>query len=281
MRKLFSIVLMAVAVSGVSAQENMEAFRHLSIGAEAGLHGLGVELAMPVQKHLVLKVGYNWAPSGDLLSTDINIDTQDLKEAQEQSDAFLHFQNKFEDNSVINAGLQMGLTNYKAMINWYPFTTGRFYLAGGFYYTPGKNQDDPFLRISGNTTENDWAALQELREKTNNDNYDIALTIGDEKYPVIEKDGCGYMQADFKFDPLKYYVGMGLGRSVPNKIVGLQFELGAMIYHNSVLYCQDKEVGSIMDAAEGLGNDAKEFLEYVDKYPIYPQLTLRLSFRLF
>ena len=89
------------------------------------------------------------------------------------------------------------------------------------------------------------------------------------------------MEADFMMDPLKYYVGMGLGRCVPNKIVGLQFELGAMIYHNSVLYCQDREVGSIIDAAEGLGNDAKEILEYVDKYPIYPQLTLRLSFRMF
>ena len=63
--------------------------------------------------------------------------------------------------------------------------------------------------------------------------------------------------------------------------MGLQLEVGAMIYHNAVLYCQDKEVGSIVDAAEGLGNDAKEILEYVDKYPIYPQVTLRLSFRLF
>ncbi len=281
MKKLFSMLLMAFVALGVSAQDNMEAFRHLSVGAEIGLHGLGVELALPVQKHLVLKAGYNWAPSGDLVNTDIEIDTEDLKEAQEQYDALLHFQNKFEDVAVINAGLQMGLTNFKAMINWYPFATGRFYLAGGLYYTPDKNQDDPFIRISGNTTENDWAALQELRQKTGNDDYDIALSIGDEKYPVVEKDGRGYMQADFRMDPLKYYVGMGLGRCVPNKTVGLQLELGAMIYHNSVLYCQDKEVGSVMDAAEGLGNDAKEILEYVDKYPIYPQLTLRLSFRLF
>ena len=281
MRKQILTLLAAFITIGAWAQDNMEPFRHFSVGAEVGLHGFGVELAVPVQKHLVLKAGYNWAPSGDLVNTDIEIDTEDLKEAQEQYDALLHFQNKFEDVAVINAGLQMGLTNFKAMINWYPFATGRFYLAGGFYYTPDKNQDDPFIRISGNTTENDWAALQELRQKTGNDDYDIALSIGDEKYPVVEKDGRGYMQADFRMDPLKYYVGMGLGRCVPNKTVGLQLELGAMIYHNSVLYCQDKEVGSVMDAAEGLGNDAKEILEYVDKYPIYPQLTLRLSFRLF
>ena len=169
------------------------------------------------------------------------------------------------------------------MINWYPFASGRLYIAGGIYYTPDDKQNDPFLRISGNTTENDWAALQELNEKYPDPSgeREMALEIGEEKYAVIEKDGCGYLQADYKFDPLKYYVGLGLGRCIPNGRLGLQLELGAMIYQNSVLSCQDKEVGSITDAADGLGNDAKEILEYVDKYPIYPQLTLRLCFRMF
>ena len=62
-----------------SAQDNMEAFRHLSVDAEIGLHGIGVELALPIQKHLVLKAGYNFAPQGDLFNTYISIDTKDLK----------------------------------------------------------------------------------------------------------------------------------------------------------------------------------------------------------
>lgn len=173
----------------------------------------------------------------------------------------------------------MGLTNFKAMVNWYPFSSGRLYLAGGVYYTPSSKKDDPFIRLSGNTTENDWAALKELKEY--DDDAELALKIGDESYAVKEVDGCGYMQADYKFDPLKYYLGIGLGRCVPNKTVGLQLEVGAMVYHGAKLYCQDKEVGSITDAADGLGNDAKEIMEYVDKYPIYPQVTLRLSFRVF
>lgn len=286
MRKLFATLLASTIAFGVFAQDNMEAFRHLSIGAEAGLHGFGVELAMPVQKHLVFKAGYNWVPSGDLVNADVTIDTKDLKELQEQYDAIAHFEHKFGDEAVINTGVQLGLTNFKAMINWYPFESGRLYLAGGVYYTPSSKKDNPFIRLSGNTTENDWAALKELNDyKAQYDptaeKSELALTIGDEKYPVIEKDGCGYFQADYKFDPLKYYVGLGLGRCVPNKLVGLQFEVGAMIYHNSKLYCQEKEVGSITDAADGLGNDAKEIMEYVDKYPIYPQVTLRLSFRVF
>lgn len=285
MRKLFLLLFVAGMACGVSAQDNMEAFRHLSIGGEVGLHGFGVEVAIPIQKHFVLKAGYNWAPAGDLYNTDISIDTEELKSAQEQYELLNPtdpFEHKFGDEAIIHAGLQMGLTNYKAMINWYPFASGRLYIAGGIYYTPDNKQNDPFLRISGNTTENDWAALQELNSKLPaEDQKEMALEIGEEKYAVIEKDGCGYLQADYKFDPLKYYVGLGLGRCIPNGRLGLQLELGAMIYQNSVLSCQDKEVGSITDAADGLGNDAKEILEYVDKYPIYPQLTLRLCFRMF
>lgn len=279
------LFLWAVAMTfPVWAQDNMEAFRHLSIGGEVGLHGFGMEVAVPVQKHVVLKAGFNKAPSGDLLSTDLSIDTKDLRQAQEDYSTVTgyEFNNKFGDESVISAGLHTGLTNMKAMVNWYPFSTGRFYLAGGVYYTPGNAKDDPFLRISGNTTENDWAALKELNGKLPpTDQKELALEIGDEKYPVIEKDGCGFMQADFRTDPLKYYLGMGLGRCVPNKRLGLQLELGAMIYHNARLYCQDKEVGTIMDAADVLGSDTKEIIEYVDKYPIYPQITVRLSFRVF
>ena len=284
MRKTTLWIFATLITCCVSAQDNMEAFRHFSIGAEVGLHGFGVELAVPVQKHLVVKAGYNWAPAGDLLKTDLVIDTKDLRELQEQYSAIHQFEHKFGDEAIIDAGLGLNLSNMKVMLNWYPFAFGRFYVAGGIYYTPSSKKDTPFLSVSGTTTENDWAALKELNDLERQYNptapeRELALTIGDEKYPVIEKDGCGFMQADFRMDPLKYYLGLGLGRCIPNRTVGLQLEAGAMIYHNSVLYCQDKKVGSITDAAEGLDNDAKEILEYVDKYPVYPQITLRLCFR--
>lgn len=267
-----------------SAQKNMEAFCHLSIGAEAGLHGFGVEVAMPIQKHLVLKAGYNWIPSGDLFNTDILIDTKDLRQAQEAYEMKVdgyRFQHRFGDESVINAGLRAGLDNYKVMIDWYPFVSRRFYFAGGVYYTPGGNRDDSFIHLSGNVTENDWKALAELRSTPGNEDSEMALDINGRKYAVVDKDGSGYLQTDLKLDPLKYYVGMGIGRCIPNSFLGLQLEVGTMIYHNAKLYCQDEEVKSIIDAAEGFGNDAKEIIEYVDKYPIYPQVTLRISFRLF
>ncbi len=277
MKRLFITSFVALFTLGMSAQDNMEPFKHLAVGVEAGLHGVGLEVAMPVHKHLVVRAGYNWVPSGDLVNAEFGIDTKDLKEAQQQYDPIMHFQHKFGDEATINAGMQVGLQNLKLMLNWYPFESSRFYLAGGFYYAANKNS---FLSLHGNTTEEDWAALQELRQKTGDDSYEIALEIGNEKYPVIEKDGCGYMQADYKYDPLKYYIGLGLGRSVPNKRVGLQFELGTMIYTGAKFYLQDKEV-IMADAAEQLGDQVTVISEYVSKFPLYPQFTLRLNFLAF
>lgn len=278
MKRLFVLSLATLFTLGISAQDNMEPFRHFSVGVEAGLHGVGIEVAMPVLPSLVVKAGYNWFPSSELVNTDVSADTKDLKEAQEQYTALTsyQFQNKFGDEAVVSAGAQVGLSNFKLMLNWYPFKSSNFYLAGGFYYAP-KDDDKPFLRISGNTTENDWAALQELRDKSGVD-YDISLEIGNEKYAIMEKDGKGYLKADYKIDPLKYYVGFGFGRSIPNKLIGFQFELGTMIYHSTGFYFQEKEV-DMGDAAEQFGDAAKTAVEYLDKFPIYPQIAFRFNFR--
>ncbi|MBO7115181.1 MAG: hypothetical protein J6V95_08415 [Bacteroidaceae bacterium] len=278
MKRLFVLSLATLFTLGISAQDNMEPFRHFSVGVEAGLHGVGIEVAMPVLPSLVVKAGYNWFPSSELINTDVSADTKDLKDAQEQytTATSYQFQNKFGDEAVVSAGAQVGLSNFKLMLNWYPFKSSNFYLAGGLYYAP-KDDDKPFLRISGNTTENDWAALQELRDKSGVD-YDISLEIGNEKYAIMEKDGKGYLQADYKIDPLKYYVGFGFGRSIPNKLIGFQFELGTMIYHSTGFYFQEKEV-DMGDAAEQFGDAAKTAVEYLDKFPIYPQIAFRFNFR--
>jgi hypothetical protein len=279
MKRLFIASFVALFTLGISAQENMEAFSHLSVGVEAGLHGFGIEAAMPVHKSLVLKAGVNFMPSGDLLSTDLSLDTEALKEAQEEleAEAGKHFNHKFGDEAIINAGMGLGLTNLKLMLNWYPFEKSSLYLAGGFYYSLN---DDPFIKVSGQTTENDWAAFQELQAADPNGGHEFGMEIGGKTYSVIEKDGCGYMQADLRMDPLKYYLGLGLGRSVPNKRVGLQFELGAMIYSNATFNCQDEEV-SREGLSEQFGESVGQVFDFMDKYPIYPQLTLRLNFLAF
>lgn len=281
-RNLFLLLVAASVSFGISAQDNMEPFKHLSVGAEVGLHGFGVEVAVPVQKHLVLKAGYNFGPNSDIFSTDVKIETKELMDLQAdiENNAGHQFNHHFAEESTVNAGVKLGLNNYKVMLNYYPFLNRKLYVAGGLYYSGSGKQS--LITLSGNTTENDWAALNELNdylEANGQDRRDIALPLGAD-YVVREKDGHGNMEADFAIDPLKYYVGLGLGRCIPNGRVGLQFEVGAMIYHKSVLYCQDKEV-KIESIGDSFGDDVDEILKNVDKYPIYPQVSLRISFRAF
>ena len=278
MRKtIITFFAFCIACCCVTAQDNMEPFRHFSLGAEVGLHGLGVEVAVPVHSRIVLKAGYNWASKRDLLNTDILIDTREYKQIQEENE-YLRFELKFGDEVAINSGLRFGMNNFKAMVNWYPFSLGRFFVSGGFYYT--FNKKDPFLRVSGTSTREDWAALKELRDKMHDYSLELALNIDGEEYAAVNKENRGYLETDFRISQFKYYLGMGLGRCIPNKTVGLQFEVGAMVYTNAKLYCQDKEIESIREASIALGDDVREILDYVDKYPVYPQVTMRFSFRM-
>ena len=278
LRRIILFLFSFCVVCGISAQDNMEPFRHFSIGAEAGLHGFGVELAMPVHKKLVLKAGYNWSPDKDLLNTDIIIDTKEYRQYQDLT-PLLRWEHKFEDETIIHSGFRLGMSNLKAMINWYPFSLGRFYMSGGVYYSAKK--DNPFIMLSGYTSREDWAALEEYRNKTIDldKSNQLAIEIDGEQYAAVEREKRGYIEADYITSQLKYYVGMGLGRCIPNNTFGLQLEVGAMIYSNAKLYCQDKEIGAIREAAVAFGEDTREILEYMDKYPVYPQLTMRFSFR--
>ena len=265
----------------------MEVFRHLSIDVEAGLHGIGIEAAVPISHHLVIKGGYNRAPDIDFFRTDISLNTAFLKEAQEKYELEsaaagenYRFSNRFNDESLVNAGVRLGQNNYKLMLNWYPFAGGKFYFAGGIYYSQSHERED-LLKVEGNTTEGDWASLLELREKTGED-YDMSVKIDDEYYYLLEdQSGRGLLTSSLRIDPLKYYAGMGLGRCIPNRFLGLQIEVGAMFFRNTEVFCQNRFVGSLSEVIDGsLGGDVKDFAEYLNKYPVYPQMTMRLCFRL-
>jgi len=289
-KTILTLFAVCIAFCCANAQDNMVPFRHFSIGAEVGLHGLGVEVAMPIHERVVLKTGFNWASKRDLFNTDVTLDTRELHRIQDEEAAKSGrpFDREFGDEIVMNTGLCLGMNNFKAMVNWYPFSLGRFYLSGGIYYS--FNEKDPFIMLSGYTTEDDWETLIEFRTrmhdtdpyKENNFTYNYALVIDGEEYAVEGRNtkSRGYFEGDFVTSQLKYYLGMGLGRCVPNKRVGLQLEVGAMIYNSATLYCQDKELESIREASIAFGDDIKEIFEYLDNYPVYPQLTMRISFRM-
>ena len=58
-------------------------------------------------------------------------------------------------------------------------------------------------------------------------------------------------------------------------------EIGAMAFRNSELFCQNRSVGVLDKVSDGsLGGDVKDIAENMNRFPLYPQMTLRLCFRL-
>ena len=286
MRRLFLQPILSLLCCALSAQYNMDPFRHLSVNVEAGLHGTGVEVAIPVSHHLVIKGGYNMAPAVDLFKTEIPVNTTGLMDAQNRyeqtgsaNDGNHVFSYRFSGESVVHAGVRLGQNNYKLMLNWYPFAGGKFYLSGGVCYSRSRSRGD-LLKLEGHTSADDWAALTELREKTGKD-YEMTIYIGNKPYNLLDDgSGCGYLSSSLRIDPLKYYAGLGLGRCIPNRFMGLQIELGAMVFQNPELFCQNMSAGSLSEASDGsLGDDVKDIAVNMERYPVYPQMTLRLCFR--
>ena len=82
MKRLFTTAaLSAMAASCAFAQSynNMEAFRNVGVGIEAGLMGAGFEVSMPVvTDHLVLVLGYN-LPNFKV-KTDFDVSSSDIRQ---------------------------------------------------------------------------------------------------------------------------------------------------------------------------------------------------------
>lgn len=288
-----TLVFLSIAIS--SAQE---AFKSLSFGVEVGTTGVGVELALPmVTDHVVLKAGFN-APSlavnrtftvgssivNDVITdfnnqiTSLGLDAEDMIET------------RFSDIDV-TASPVINFSTAKLLLELYPSKKSSFHFTLGAYYGMGDNLIN--ATVSSNmTTWNEYKAVVAEIDAVNAKyagepgyvakNADLRVNLDGKTYGVKEDGGVGVVAVDLKVARLRPYLGFGFGRSVPKSHVGFQFDLGVW-YHgkpeitspNQLSYDQDAyNISASVPAIETI-------LSYMDYAVIYPQLTLRLIYKIF
>ncbi len=281
-----SAALLAVS-SGAWAQQ---AFQSLAFGIEAGTAGVGVELAMPlITDHLVLKAGFN-APSltvsrnFDISMAEVNasIATVNANLAAAQLPDRIDVTFKDVDLKVTPT---LNLSTVKAMLELYPFRKSSFHLTAGVYY----GMEGSFFSATAVTDRTFWNDFKSLRSQVGeiNEKYkdvpgytpadvsSIKVSLKDRTFEVQEKDGAGSLEAAVDLPKFRPYLGLGFGRSVPKRGVGLQFDLG-VIYHGSPSLTSPNEVA--YDAsAQNIMPDALA----VEDLKLYPVASLRLTVRLF
>ena len=135
-----------------------------------------------------------------------------------------------------------------------------FFLTAGAYFGGGT-----LLKINGHSDE-----LKELVAEAGK----AGVVIGDYTIPV---DKNGNVSGGLKVSSFRPYVGLGFGRAVPKKRLGVMFELGVQFQGKPDVYTDYGNIGNLL--AEADPDDT--FSKIVDKLTVYPVMKIRLCGRIF
>lgn len=315
MKKIFALALAASMMAG--AANAQEAFKHLGISVEVGTTGAGVNISYPiVTDHVILTLGYNLPTYVYKTDFDLNGDLINGRIASANSaiDAYnkvindhpnlaqaqgLNPLDRIDNVSSINTAVEaeINFVNYKAFLELYPTTKSAFHFTVGAFYGNGE-----WVNIGAQADPTVWGVYKKAVDQNKTiptvaaNSYgpgvpatDIHPVEGLEDAAVFNLNGQtfrldpehsnGHLDTKLTVRKLKPYVGIGFGSSVPTrKRVGCQLELGAY-YHGKPSIVSEAEVEYNPNAFSSSTVD--DVLETITKFRWYPQMTLRITGRLF
>lgn len=243
---------------------------HVSLGVSGGTDGIGFQLATPLGYHFALRAGYSFMPAFKY-SQSLTLDKTGSLGA--------FTTDKVELEGKLNVG------NVSVLLDIYPSKKSSFRFTVGAYI--GKDDivtitnKEPFLNPA-------YAGMAgiDLSKK--------GSTVF-EKYTIVtDKDG--NIDGKVKVNGFKPYVGIGFGRAIPRKRVGLQFDLGVQFWGKPELQTNlmyyDGETGDFVTRYEKVEKsritrddkdykDVRDALKTAEAFTVYPVMTFRLVGRLF
>lgn len=291
-----TLAFMAIASTDSYAQssdKNMEAFRNLGVGIEAGLMGAGIQVSMPVvTNHLVVVVGYNF-PSIKI-NTDFDVSSASIRQRIDELNTSINEYNaqmsgvpgqtridnlNYPNKDIgVDVDAKVNFGAAKVLLEYYPSAKSSFHITAGMYI--GQSE---FVKLNGTVDSEWWQTYMHAIEINNNqlpaeyriNNLDDAVKFNvDDRTFQISPDSNGKIDFSAKTNAVKPYLGIGIGRPIPKHRVGFQFELGAWM-HGKPELASSSEV-SYDPSAESVSDIVKT----VNKIQFWPQMTFRLTGRI-
>lgn len=224
---------------------------HLNISAGVSTLGFTLEASTPINSSLKLRAGLDYFEFNSK-KYDVDFDDQEgyLTEA-------FGYTPTYEMHGSLKA------IHGHALVDYYPFKKGIFHLTAGFYLGSTK------LKANGLLTDGNGNPAE--------------LKPGYE-WPTIDFDGNELAVIDGKLDAeltlgqvIKPYVGIGLGRAVSKRRIGVKFELGVLYQGDYTLKQNGRTVASTSDL-----NASVEDAEKVTKWlKLWPMVNFQLNYRIF
>ena len=251
-------------------------FNHVSFSVSGGTTGIGFELAAPMTANFAVRAGYSFMPKIKY-SQKLTLDKGDL--------AAFYVNGHYVHEVDLEGKLNMG--DFSLMFDWYPWKNSSFRITAGAYI--GKSDvvtvtnKEPFMNP----------------EYAGKAGIDLSRTGSNimEKYMIVT-DAAGNVDAKLKVNGFKPYIGIGFGRAVPRKSIGLQFDLGVQFWvkpelQTNLMY-YDGEQGDFVTRYEKIekgritrSNEDKDYkdlrnaLKTAEAITVYPVMTVRFVGRIF
>lgn len=235
-------------------KDPMKFMSHLNLGVGVSSLGPVIEVSTPINPHLKVRTGYSYVKYNH--NTPINFEIKDPK-------GYLKSAFGYVPSFDTKVGGQ--LSNAHLLLNYHPAKNGAFYITVGAFV--GKNQ----LNAHGFFADESGAPSQLL---------DPSI-----QWPTISFDGYildpnkGSVDARIEMGKaLKPYIGFGVGRVVPRRVVSFNFDCG-MIYQGKYRLYQDGVKLEHSDLpAQGKFNDIDTYARLLKWWPM---LNFRVNFKLY
>ncbi len=242
-QKAIALLMVSLIATPVMSQKELGIFNSVSLGTGASTTGIDINIAAPIGNHFAVRGGLSFMPD-ITFHTDVNADVN--IEGQQK-------------NYTVDLEGGLKRTSGNLLFSYYPFKRNTFFLSAGAYFGGSS-----IVSIKGHS--------DEIKNDLNSAGQ-AGIVIGDQELPV---DSEGNIAGGLEVSSFRPYLGLGFGRAVPKRRVGVLFELGVQFHGTPSLYTDNGQLSTTE-----LADNDDTFTKIIDKLTVYPVMKLNLYFRAF
>ncbi|MDR2119901.1 MAG: hypothetical protein LBP64_03380 [Tannerella sp.] len=253
----FTIMIVVIATTLPSATlraQETAPFSRLELGLRLSTAGIGLEAATPLGAHINVRAGANLLPySMDYRNYPLNSYSDRLEPA-------------FGYVPEYRAKGKLNMLHGHLLADIHPLARGIFHFTAGVFI--GKSQ----------------IGIQGLLVDPNNRPVELQPNY---EWPVLNVDGYdvdtegGHADIDLVLgNTVKPYLGIGLGKAVTRKSIGIKLELGAF-YQGDYTLKQNGHVLNLKNTNEIEGESIEMINDYARLAQWWPMLNLQFMFKVY
>jgi len=272
---MLGFILLSSGVLSVNAQKkewHPGVLRHWAVGVGVGTNAGELEVATTLGHHFQLRAGVSMVPSSySSISAPVDLELSSMFEEIEP-----RILNEIGVNPSLipdeaDMTLNLGFNHGKVLMDIYPFKHAAFRITAGAYFAETNRLVDVELQMPDEFTD----ALDKIADYEDR----VSDYVGEGGEPFMD----GFPIEDGSLDAflevektVKPYIGIGLGRAVPKRRLGLNLDLGLMLHGTPELGSSNSYVRQALN--EEMDSETKDLLDQVVAWPV---VSLRLVWRLF